>query len=81
MSSGQFNREKGNDGNPRRGRSGASGSDTHAHTSSFNSISSPIFGDDVPENITNEQINEMFEASKSHNIEDNEDDEQPTKPK
>ncbi|KAL6520658.1 hypothetical protein OROMI_032218 [Orobanche minor] len=42
----------------------------------------PNFGDYVPEEITEGQFNKIFEASKSiHNIEDNEDDEQPTKPK
>ncbi|KAL6552897.1 hypothetical protein OROHE_008261 [Orobanche hederae] len=63
-------------------RCGATGSGTPAHTPSSNSISSLNFGDYVPEEKTEEQINEIFEASKSiHNIEDNEDDEQPTKPK
>ncbi|KAL6494331.1 hypothetical protein OROGR_031131 [Orobanche gracilis] len=81
MSSGQFNRGKGKTiaGIPRRGRGGASGS-----CPTSNSIPSPNFGDYVPDELTEEQINEMFEASKSvHNIEDNEDDEQEqrTKPK
>ncbi|KAL6511009.1 hypothetical protein OROGR_022133 [Orobanche gracilis] len=78
---GQFNRGKGKAiaGIPRRGRGGASGSGPTS-----NSIPSPNFGDYVPDELTEEQINEMFEASKSvHNIEDNEDDEQEqrTKPK
>ncbi|KAL6532593.1 hypothetical protein OROHE_014015 [Orobanche hederae] len=90
MSNGLFNRGKGKGKAitciPRRGRGGASGSGTPAHTPipSSNSISSSNFGDYVPEDITEEQINKMFEVSKSiHNIEDNEDDEQeqPTKPK
>ncbi|KAL6531182.1 hypothetical protein OROHE_014251 [Orobanche hederae] len=84
MSSGQFNRGKGKKktitGIPRRGKGGASGSGgTPAHTPTPNSNSIPTlnFGDYVPEDITEEQINKMFEASKSiHNIEDNEDDEQ-----
>ncbi|KAL6519208.1 hypothetical protein OROGR_018528 [Orobanche gracilis] len=85
MSSGQFNRGKGKGkaiaGIPRRGRGGASGS-----VPTSNSIPSPNFGDYVPDELTDEQINEMFEVSKSvHNIEDNEDDEQEqeqrTKPK
>ncbi|KAL6501771.1 hypothetical protein OROGR_026904 [Orobanche gracilis] len=81
MSSGQFNRGKGKAiaGIPRRGRGGASGS-----VPTSNSIPSPNFGDYVSDELIEEQINEMFEVSKSvHNIEDNEDDEQEqrTKPK
>ncbi|KAL6509661.1 hypothetical protein OROGR_022971 [Orobanche gracilis] len=74
MSSGQFNRGKGKAiaDIPRRGRGGASGS---GPTSNY--IPSPNFGDYVPDELTEEQINEMFEASKFvHNIEDNEDDKQ-----
>ncbi|KAL6546484.1 hypothetical protein OROMI_022205 [Orobanche minor] len=84
MSSGQFNRGKGKrkaiTGIPRRERGSAIGNGgTPAHTPipSSNSIASPNFGDYVPENIIEEQINEMFEASKLiHNIKDNGDDEQ-----
>ncbi|KAL6576757.1 hypothetical protein OROMI_011033 [Orobanche minor] len=69
MSSGQFNRRKGKaiaGGNPRRGRGGASGSVPNPiHTPSSNSIPSPNFGDYVPDDLTEEQIDEMFEASKS----------------
>ncbi|KAL6542325.1 hypothetical protein OROMI_023927 [Orobanche minor] len=92
MSSGLFNRgkEKGKTitDTTRRGRGGASGSGgtpTHTPIPSSNSIQVRILiSDYVPEDITEEQINEMLEASKSiHNIEDNEDgeQEQPTKPK
>ncbi|KAL6564264.1 hypothetical protein OROMI_015714 [Orobanche minor] len=83
MSSGQFNRGKGKaiaGGNPRRGRGGASGSVPNPiHTPSSNSIPSPNFGDYVPDDLTEEQIDEMFEASKS--IHEGDEQEQPKKPK
>ncbi|KAL6585777.1 hypothetical protein OROMI_002421 [Orobanche minor] len=83
MSSGQFNSRKGKaiaGGNPRRGRGGASGSVPNPiHTPSSNSIPSPNFGDYVPDDLTDEQIDEMFEASKS--IHEGDEQEQPKKPK
>ncbi|KAL6512942.1 hypothetical protein OROHE_019732 [Orobanche hederae] len=80
MSSGQFNRRKGKAiiGIPRRERGGTSGS-TPTHTPSSNSIPIPNFGDYVPNELTEEQINEIFEASKS--IHEDDEQEQPTKPK
>ncbi|KAL6570128.1 hypothetical protein OROMI_014642 [Orobanche minor] len=84
MSSDQFNRgkEKAITGSnpPRRGRGGASGSTPNpAHTPSSNSIPSQNFGDYVPNYLTEEQINEMFEVSKL--IHEDDEQEQPTKPK
>ncbi|KAL6566639.1 hypothetical protein OROMI_015043 [Orobanche minor] len=84
MSSGQFNHGKGKaitgSNPPRRGRGGASGSTPNpTHTPSSDSIPSPNFGDYVPDDLTEEQINEMFEVSKS--IHEDDEQEQPTKPK
>ncbi|KAL6561730.1 hypothetical protein OROMI_017331 [Orobanche minor] len=84
MSSGQFNRGKEKaiiGGNPpRRGRGGASGSTPNsAHTPSSNSIPSPGFGDYVPADLTEEQINEIFEVSKT--IHEDDEQEQPRNPK
>ncbi|KAL6575539.1 hypothetical protein OROHE_000916 [Orobanche hederae] len=84
MSSPRFNRGKGKAitaaDNPRRGRGGSSGSapsPNPIHTPSYNSIPSPNFGDYVPDDLTEEQINEMFEASKTINEDDEQ--KQPTK--
>ncbi|KAL6564241.1 hypothetical protein OROMI_015691 [Orobanche minor] len=78
MSSGQSNRGKGKaiiGGNPpRRGRGGASGS-----TPSSNSNPSPNCGDFVPDDFTDDQINEMFEVSQT--IHEDDEQEQPRKPK
>ncbi|KAL6580839.1 hypothetical protein OROMI_006762 [Orobanche minor] len=83
MSSARFNRGKGKAitaDNTRRGRGGASGSTPNpTHTPSSNSIPSPNFGDYVPDDLTDEQINEMFEVSKS--IPEDDEQNQPTKPK
>ncbi|KAL6531777.1 hypothetical protein OROMI_028140 [Orobanche minor] len=76
MSSARFNRGKGK-AIPRGGASGSTPNPTH--TPSSNSIPSPNFGDYVPDDLTEEQINEMFEASKTINEDDEQ--EQPRKPK
>ncbi|KAL6564748.1 hypothetical protein OROMI_016198 [Orobanche minor] len=84
MSSARFKRGKGKAitgaDNPRRGRGGASGSAPNpSHTPSSNSIPSPNFGDYVPDDLTDEQINEMFEVSKS--ITGDDEQKQPKNPK
>ncbi|KAL6584271.1 hypothetical protein OROMI_003560 [Orobanche minor] len=65
---------------PRRGRGGSSGSIPNpAHTPSSNIIPSPNFEDYVPDDLIEEQINKIFEVSKS--IPEDDEQEQPTKPK